>query len=91
VIALILTTYCFYTGTDNDFGPGPYNITLLKGDVRVSFNISIEDDIILETTEEFMLSIDPSSLPDGVTAGSESNATVIVLDNNGECRLQVSV
>ena len=79
------------TGTENDYSPGPYNITLSSGDVRVSFNISIEDDIILETSEEFLLSIDPSSLPDGVTVGSESNATVIIVDNNGECQSQISV
>jgi len=45
----------------------------------------------LETSEEFMLSIDPSSLPDGITVGSESNATVVIVDNNGEsidCKFQ---
>jgi len=78
------------TGTDNDYGPGPYNITIPSGDVRVSFDISIADDTILETSEEFLLRIDPSSLPDGVTVGSESNATVIIVDNNGKCSLAVA-
>lgn len=70
-------------GADNDYSPGPYNITFSSEDVRVSFNISIVDDDILEPSEEFVLSIDSSSLPDGVTVGAQSNATVIIVDNNG--------
>jgi len=79
------------TGAENDYNPGPYNVMLSSGNVRISFNISIEDDTILETSEEFLLSIDPLSLPDGITVGSESNTTVIIVDNNGECPSQISV
>ena len=79
--------YCacsVFTGTDNDYSPGPYMLTIPSGDISVSFNLSITDDDILETKEEFLLSIDPSSLPDGVTVGSEGNTTVIIVDNNGK-------
>ena len=73
------------TGTDNDYSPGPYNITLSSGDIGASFNIFITNDNVLETNEQFLLSIDPSSLPDGVTVGSVSDATVTIVDNNGKC------
>ena len=79
------------TGTDNDYSPGPYNITLSSGDIRAFFNISIKDDIILETDEEFWLSINPLSLPTSITVGSGSNATVIIVDNNGKCKPHISV
>ncbi|XP_065893250.1 sodium/calcium exchanger 1-like [Dysidea avara] len=56
--------------------------TLSSGDIGASFNISVTDDNVLETNEQFLLSIDPSSLPDGVTVGSISNATVTIVDIN---------
>ena len=59
--------------------------TLSSGDIGASFNISVTDDNVLETNEQFLLSIDPSSLPDGVTVGSISNATVTIVDINSKC------
>ena len=71
--------------TDNDYNPGPYILTIPSGDISVSFNISITDDNVLETTEEFLLTIDPLSLPDGVTVGNEGNTTVVIVDNDRKC------
>ena len=73
------------TCTDNDYGPGPYILTIPSGDISASFNISITDDNILETMEEFFLCIDPLSLPDDVTVGSEGNTTVVIVDNDRKC------
>jgi len=73
------------TSTDNDYSPGPYIFTIPSGNISISFNISITDDNILETMEDFFLSIDPLSLPDGVTVGNEGNTTVVIVDNDCKC------
>jgi len=73
------------TCTDNDYSPGPYILTIPSGDISISFNISITDDNILEIMEEFFLSIDLLSLPDGVTVGNKGNITVVIVDNDRKC------
>ena len=55
---------CLYMVTlDEDDSSGPYYITFAAGIIRFSFNVSILDDKILEEHENFILTIDPSSLP----------------------------
>ena len=49
----------------------------------VMLSVRIIDDRIREMSETFNLIIDPSSLPNGVT--SSNNATVTILDQDGEC------
>ena len=51
---------------------------------RVPFNVSLIDDIIYEGNEDFTLTIDPSSLPTGVTVGNPDQATVTIVDNDGK-------
>ena len=53
------------------------------GDVRVTFNISITDDDVLETTEEFNLTISSIS-SSRIFAGSIQRATVFIIDNDGK-------
>ena len=50
--------------------------------MRVPFDIPITDDNVYEGDEDFMLTIDPSSLPDDVDVGSPSQATVTIVDND---------
>ena len=50
--------------------------------IRVPFNIPITDDMILEENEDFTLTINPSSLPTGVSVGSPKQTTVTIVDNN---------
>ena len=67
-----------------DYGSGPYTVTFPAGATSVPFNVSINDDTILEGDEDFMLTIDPSSLPPtGVTVGSPDQATVTIVDDEG--------
>ena len=47
---------------------------------NVLFNIPINDDTIMENNKNFTLTIDPSSLPTGVTVGSPDQATVTIVD-----------
>ena len=51
------------------------------------FNISINDDDIVEGNENFILSIDPSSLPNNVTVGVHNQTTVTIFDN--DCKFAV--
>ena len=48
------------------------------------FSVSITDDSILEDDEAFNLIINATSLPDKVTVGDHSHATVIIMDNDGK-------
>ena len=50
----------------------------------IAFGIPIIDDTIIENNENFTLTIDPSSLPTGVTVASFDQATVIIVDNDGK-------
>ena len=50
----------------------------------VPFDIPINDDMIFEGNENFMLTIDPSSLPDDVSVGSPGQATVTIVDDDSE-------
>ena len=49
----------------------------------ITFDVPINSDTILESSEEFTLTIDQSSLPSGVTRGSPGLATVTIVDNDG--------
>ena len=48
----------------------------------VPFNVTIIDDNVLEGDENFMLTIDSSSLPSSVTVGTPDEATVTIVDND---------
>ena len=49
-----------------------------------SFNISIFDDILDESNENFMLNINSTALPIGFFAGNPNVATVTIRDNDGK-------
>ena len=66
-----------------DYISGPYTVTFPAGMTRVPFNIPINNDDILEGNENFMLTIDPTSLPPtGVTVGTPDQAIVTIVDND---------
>ena len=77
---IVLVTLIIFIIVDNDFTAGPYTVTIGAGKNNVTFNISIIDDNIHEQIETFNLTIDGSSLPNGVT--SRNNATVSIMDND---------
>ena len=64
-----------------DYTSGPYIVTFPPGAISVSFSVTINNDYVLEDDEYFMLTIDPSSLPDGVTHSDFDQATVTIVDN----------
>ena len=65
-----------------DYGSGPYTVTFPAGETSASFDIPINDDGIYEGNEDFMLTIDPSSLPTGGTVGNPGQATVTIVDDD---------
>ena len=68
-----------------DYGSGPYTVTFPAGMISASFDIPINNDMISEGSENFTLTIDPSSLPPtGVSVGSPDQATVIIGDDDGK-------
>lgn len=50
---------------------------------RVSFNISINDDNIMEDDEEFILIINTDLLPSNVINGTHTTTTVLIKRNDG--------
>ena len=67
-----------------DYDSGPYNITFPAGTTSVPFSVSITDDNILENNENFLLTVDLSSLPDNITAIDPYQATVTIVDKDGK-------
>ena len=49
-----------------DYTSGPYTVTIPAGMTTVAFNVPITNDMILEGSENFMLTIN-ETLPDGVS------------------------
>ena len=67
-----------------DYTSGPYTVTFPAGQTTATFNIPINDDSVLDGNEDFMLTIDETSLPTGVTRGSPGKATVTIMDDDGK-------
>jgi len=67
-----------------DYNSGPYPVTFPAGVTSVTFDIPINDDSILEDNENFMLTIDQPSLPEGVIVDEPDETTVTIVDNDGK-------
>ena len=65
-----------------DYTSGPYNVTFPAGQTRIPFDVPITDDMILEGNENFMLTINETSLPVGVMRGTPGEATVTIVDDD---------
>jgi len=66
-----------------DYDSGPYTVTFTAGQTSASFDIPINDNNILETNEDFTITINSSSLPNGVTRDIPGTATVTIMDDDG--------
>ena len=79
--------YACNTGSA-DFVTGPYTAIFTAGRTEASFSVPIIGDIVLERNEQFQLSIIPASLPDRVSVGNPSQATVTIRNDDGESHTQ---
>ena len=71
-------------GKRENYTLGQYNVTLPAGVTRVTFNVPITNDDVLEVNEKFDLIIDLSSLSSNVTVGSIYKTTVLIVDDDGK-------
>ena len=65
-----------------DYTSGPYLVTFPAEQTTATFNVPITDELILEGNETFMLTINSSSLPDGVSHEILGEASVTIVDND---------
>ena len=67
-----------------DYTSGPYTVTFPAGETTATFTVPINDDDILEGDENFMLTIDETSLPTNVTRSTPGQTTItIFFDDDG--------
>ena len=64
-----------------DYTSGPYTVTFPAGVTMVTFDVPINDDIIFEVDENFMLTINGTSLANGTTCTTLGQAAVTIVDN----------
>ena len=67
-----------------DYTSGPYTVTFPAEQITATFDIAIFNDPIREGNEDFMLSINSSSLPTGVSPGNLDIATVTIVDDDSK-------
>ena len=72
------------TGGGVDYESGPYRVTIPAGQLSIQFNITINDDNILERDENFGVTINATSLPSQVNVADPYHTTVTILDNDGK-------
>ena len=64
---------------------GPFTVTIPPAEMgRASLSIEIFRDDILENTESFSLTINPSSLPSNVVAGDRDQVVITIEDDSGK-------
>ena len=65
-----------------DYTSGPYTVTFPAGQTTATLDVPIIDDNILEGDEDFILTINETSLPTDVTHGSPVEAIVTIVDDD---------
>ena len=65
-----------------DYDSGRYAVTFPAGQTTATFNVPINNDDILEGDENFMLTINETTLPGDVTRGNPGQATVTIVDDD---------
>ena len=67
-----------------DYTSGPYTVIFLAGQTTATFDVPINDDSILESNENFTLTITETSLPTVVICNYAGKATMTIVDNDGK-------
>ena len=67
-----------------DYTSGPYTVTFPAGQTTATFDVPINDDSILEGSEDFILTIDVISLPNNVIRGNPGQTTVTIVDDDSK-------
>ena len=69
---------------ENDYMFGPYNVTILAGNTVGLLDILIVNDYVVEGKELFNLTIDVTSLPEGIFTGDPNRTIINISDSNGK-------
>ena len=88
IINTIFTCYLI-TGGGADYNSVLYNATFPAGATDVSFDVTIINDTVLENNETFSLTIIGDSLPENVTLGKITQATVTIVNDGGSCKYAI--
>ena len=67
-----------------DFTSGVYAVLFPAGVTRVTFNVTIIDDNILEHDETFTLAIDLSTLPNRIIIGGSTHTRITILNDDSK-------
>ena len=73
-----------YVAGGTDYVSGPYTVTFPARRTHATFNISIINDNIFEGNENFILTINSTSLPTDVTVGDPGPASVTIVEDDGK-------
>ena len=77
--------YYISDGKDKDYQADSYQLVLFPGGATSSaFDVYVVDDLVIENSESFSVSIDPFTLPYGVVLGEISSAEVEIVDDDSK-------
>ena len=71
-----------YIGGGVDYSSGPYTVQFDVGVTNVPLAVLINNDVILEDNETFIVNINEFSLPTSVTVGDYGQSTVTITAND---------
>ena len=78
----------YFTVDDNDYRPGPYNVTFATGQTTASFDVVVNDDNVLENNESFSLMFNVPSMFNVEVLGMDNQLTVSILNDDSKfCHL----
>ena len=61
------------------------------GQMQVQFSVSIMDDAIVESDENFILIISSTSLSDKISIDSPNRTSITILDNDGQFNIIINM
>ena len=74
-----------------DYGSGPYPVTVpAENTTNIPFDVKINNDNILEGNKTFRITINATSLPGCVNRANPYEATVTIVDDDGNSVLSIS-
>ena len=84
-----MNTLCI--NVEDDYMSEPDDVSIFAGDTQGLLDITIINDDVVEKTEIFSLTINVTSLPEGIFSGDPSSAVVHILDRDGMyvCYIQI--